>query len=544
MVRFSKWLGREGFGSKSLPWIGGAVTLLGVLLLMMLAIDRGWIGPVARVCLAAGLGVGLIGLALWLRRGPTSAKAVALSGPAVEEHGPFALAATGFVILYIDVVAATTILSLMPPVVGILVALAIALCGLALANRWSSQRLAMFVLIAAALSAPWLTLSFTVLLVAFLIVLLVSTIPVYLVHRWPGALLSAGIPPLVAASLACLLYDVTEHDPALAVASITVAAALLVAATVVVALLFNTDMGVAGLILVLSTPVPVMLTAMVVEQWAAVSFIAGVGLVMLIMWAVNERIGLDTDIKAAFGTAAAVLMFHATVAATDPDEAAFALLGEGLVLAVLTVRVRRIGPLFASYCFAIVGFFLALDTLRFDMLIYPVFTLLDNRMLIESALIAVLITITAGMIVYAAVSFRYTDLRRAALPAIGGAFGVIVLHGSVGIIVAPAMLISTDRTGFLTGHALVTIMWTLLALVLLVRGIQRRPVRLIGFVLVAAALIKLVLFDLASLDGIARAGAFLGAGLVLLTAGVRYTRLVSAAKQESEDTVDAHVQST
>jgi uncharacterized membrane protein len=67
------------------------------------------------------------------------------------------------------------------------------------------------------------------------------------------------------------------------------------------------------------------------------------------------------------------------------------------------------------------------------------------------------------------------------------------------------------------------------ALVLLQRGITRREQRIAGFVLVGAALVKLVLFDLSALDGIARVAAFLGAGLVLLGAGVRYTRLVEQA---------------
>jgi uncharacterized membrane protein len=45
--------------------------------------------------------------------------------------------------------------------------------------------------------------------------------------------------------------------------------------------------------------------------------------------------------------------------------------------------------------------------------------------------------------------------------------------------------------------------------------------------LVVAALAKLVLFDLSSLDGMARVMAFLFAGLVLLAAGTRYARLVA-----------------
>jgi uncharacterized membrane protein len=50
-------------------------------------------------------------------------------------------------------------------------------------------------------------------------------------------------------------------------------------------------------------------------------------------------------------------------------------------------------------------------------------------------------------------------------------------------------------------------------------------------VLVGAAVAKLVLFDLVALDGLARVGAFLGAGLVLLAAGTRYARMVAEAEK-------------
>ena len=75
--------------------------------------------------------------------------------------------------------------------------------------------------------------------------------------------------------------------------------------------------------------------------------------------------------------------------------------------------------------------------------------------------------------------------------------------------------------------------WTVLALALLARGIRRPALRMTGLVLVAAAVAKLLLFDLVALDGIARVAAFLGAGLVLLAAGTRYARMVAEASDGS-----------
>ena len=74
------------------------------------------------------------------------------------------------------------------------------------------------------------------------------------------------------------------------------------------------------------------------------------------------------------------------------------------------------------------------------------------------------------------------------------------------------LLVSPSRAGFVAGHAAVTVSWVIVALVLLARGIRRPALRVAGLVLVAAAVGKLVPFDLVALDGLARVAAFLGAG--------------------------------
>jgi hypothetical protein len=105
--------------------------------------------------------------------------------------------------------------------------------------------------------------------------------------------------------------------------------------------------------------------------------------------------------------------------------------------------------------------------------------------------------------------------------------GLLALYGSTATLLSVGLLISPDRDGFLLGHVFVTVSWTVAALVLLLRGIDSVPFRVAGLSLVVAALAKLVLFDLSSLDGMARVMAFLVAGLVLLAAGARYARLVA-----------------
>ena len=51
------------FGAKALAWAGGAVTLLGIVFFFVLAVNRGWIGPVARVTLGGLASVLVFGAA-------------------------------------------------------------------------------------------------------------------------------------------------------------------------------------------------------------------------------------------------------------------------------------------------------------------------------------------------------------------------------------------------------------------------------------------------------------------------------------------------
>ena len=56
------------FGARGLAWSGGIVTILGVLFFFVLAVDRGWIGPIARVSLGAIASALVFGGGLWLHR--------------------------------------------------------------------------------------------------------------------------------------------------------------------------------------------------------------------------------------------------------------------------------------------------------------------------------------------------------------------------------------------------------------------------------------------------------------------------------------------
>jgi hypothetical protein len=118
------------FGARSLAWTGGVVTLLGVVFLFVLAAERGWIGPEARVAIgtfASGLA---LAAGVWLRRrfGDTYASVSA--------------AGAGIAGLYATLLAATALYDLLPASAAILPAAVIAALGAAIALRWSSETIA------------------------------------------------------------------------------------------------------------------------------------------------------------------------------------------------------------------------------------------------------------------------------------------------------------------------------------------------------------------------------------------------------------------
>lgn len=509
-------LGRDGAGSRLLAWAGGVVTLAGVVLLLVLAIQRGYLGPLPRVLLGAGLGLALTGIGLRLHRNPAA------------RVGAYALAATGIAVLYLDVVAATTLYGFLPPVAGLLTGLVVAGGGIALAGRWSAQPFAVFVVVGCALCAPFLAGGDVALLLGFLLVLKVATTPVQLRRRWRVLGLAAGLPPILASLVGIVFVREGGNglDPTTA-ALLCLATSVLVlaAATVTDSLRPGDD---AALTLLLLSPAPAMVAALLLPRAGAALLPGVVGVLLVGVWVLHRFGPLSPRFALAAGGAGALAVLQATATAVDGAARPVVILGEALLLTLLATRLRDRETLVPAAVFGVTGLLLALVfTLPPAMLVAPPRREPTAGELVASGL--------GGLLLGAlAIAFCLALVRFGVLPEDGHGphgwttAGVLVLYGAAAAVLSVGLLISPDRTGFLVGHVLVTVSWTFGALVLLLRGIDSVPLRVAGLALVAAALGKLVLFDLASLDGIARVAAFLVAGLVLLAAGARYARLVSA----------------
>jgi Predicted membrane protein (DUF2339) len=119
------------FGAKALAWAGGAVTLLGIIFFFVLAVNRGWIGPVARVTLGALASVLLFSTGLYVRR-------------RFEDMYHSALAAVGAGIAggYMTLLAAKVLYGLVPDWAALVIAAGIAAVGVFTALAWGSELIA------------------------------------------------------------------------------------------------------------------------------------------------------------------------------------------------------------------------------------------------------------------------------------------------------------------------------------------------------------------------------------------------------------------
>ncbi|MDL5158184.1 DUF2339 domain-containing protein [Actinomycetospora termitidis] len=522
-------------GARLLAVTGAGVTLLGIVLLLVLAASRGWFGPEARVGLGGLVGLGLVGAGLVLqrRRGGDGATA---------DPGPVTLAATGITALYLTVAAAASLYDLLPPAVAVVLALAVAAGGLALADRWRRWGLALGVVVGVDVLVPSVLDRASPFLVVLLVVVLAAVLPVAARRTWPAlvavAVVAASLGAAVVAASVTLRSGPTGAEAlqtAGAVAVLLVVGALAALVLVAASDRERTSTVVAGV--ALAAPVLPLLgiAATLARPWGAVLDVVAV-LVLLGVGVVFERGARRVPATPALVTvviaAAAVVALQAVPLALTGVAQGGTLLALAVVLAVLARRTARTDLLVVAGVFGVVGGIVALVR---DL---PVDVVVDGDVrstgtLLAMAVVGVLLAAAAGTLLHAIAGAGLLHGRdRTAV--IVGAFGLAGLYGAAGVVVTLALAVSPTRDGFLVGHVLVTISWTALALVLLVRGVASSLPRVLGGVLVVAAVAKLILFDLTALDGLARVAVFLGAGLVLLVAGTRYARLVSQAGAEEE----------
>lgn len=131
----SDWL-----GGQVLAWLGGGAMLAGIVLFLIVAISRGWVGIDARVALGGATSAVLVALGTWLheRRGRTEASIVAVG--------------VGTAGLFATLVVAGAVYALIAPLLAVGLSMLVGALATILAVRWAGQAIGALGLLGALVS--------------------------------------------------------------------------------------------------------------------------------------------------------------------------------------------------------------------------------------------------------------------------------------------------------------------------------------------------------------------------------------------------------
>jgi uncharacterized membrane protein len=505
----------EGWIGKLLAVAGVAVTLIGVVLLLVLAAQAGILRPEFRVTGGALLAAALLAAGWWLYARPGG------------RVGAIALAATGVAAAYMDVIAVTTIYHWVPAAAGLVIAAVIGGGGLSLARRWDSQHLGLLVLVPLIALAPVVTDGITLLLIGFMLALSAASLPVQLGRDWiwlHAARTAATSFPLLLA-LAGVYLD-SRHDLWLAGAS-GIAAALAIAGALI--LLPRTGSRAAMALLTAVGVVPLLCASLAVDRVVAALMAAALAAALLAIVLLGLP-GVTGVVRQIWSALAAISALIAVTVAFDGYIAGPLLLAMAVVVAIAGRRDDMVR--WAAIGFAVVGAGIYLSYAPPSSLVEPTGT---------TAAAGISTLVASVLLVASAITIAWS--WKSAL----GQDGAYVWAGSAPVVVyavttftvTAGVLVGGEGGGFFAGHMAATICWIAMAAALFIYAARlAKTERSLpiggGLALVAAAMAKLFLFDLGTLDGIFRVVVFIVVGLVLLGMGAGYARLLERQDQQQD----------
>lgn len=494
---------------------GVAVTLTGVVFLLVLAAQAGLLRPEIRVAGGALLAAILFGAGLLLGRRDGKRTAAG------------AVIATGVTTALFDVLAATAIYHWFPGYVAVIVAAVIAAGGLAVAHAWNSQALGLMVGVALIVFSPFLSGGPNILLVGFLLAYSAATMWIQLRRNWTA--LYAVNTVAVALPLIAVALTAPAGDGALFVVAALVNVLLALGSSVVL-MRWSTR----ALLLALFSVVP--LLPLLAATGIVGAVVATVALSAVTLLLASLAVGggqlhpsITMACRTVWLTASAATAAAALGSSLHGTGVIVGIAGVGLVVAVascfgasldapIALTLRIIGLLFTG-----AAILATLPSGALQMLFVSSIGIADQAMLLAAAVLSL---VAVGVLVWSWSQGRAaTDQQIFAI--LGG---LIALFLVTEICVFLGGLISGGSTGGIRGgHAAATIVWVLAAAAGLLwarrlHGNARGMTITVSLAVIAAAIAKLFLFDLAALDGVFRVIAFIVVGLLLLSLGAAYAQ--------------------
>jgi uncharacterized membrane protein len=212
------------FTARTLAWAGGLATVLGIVLLFVMAASRGWVTPPMRVGIGVFVSIALLVAALELNRRCWRADAI------------LAAAGAGVAGLYASLWASTWLYHLLSGAAASPLAALIAATAVAVAIRIRQEPLAVFGVAGAMVAPVLVSLDVTAAGLLFAAVMMAAVLPLYARLRWSWLMLVSA---LIGFGESVALLDVSSVHTGfgLPVVAVAAVAALLAAAGLLVVLL-------------------------------------------------------------------------------------------------------------------------------------------------------------------------------------------------------------------------------------------------------------------------------------------------------------------
>jgi uncharacterized membrane protein len=493
----------ELLGGRLLGWVGGVAVFIAAVFFVVMAVHNGWIGVGPRMGLAFAGSAVLVALGVWLyeRRGQTQAA--------------LATTAAGLASLYASDAATTLHYHLVSPSVGLVIAGGIGAVALLTAVRWNSQEIAGIGIVGSLLAPVFVDAGTGTSSLVFMTIALVAAIGVVVWRGWAWLAVAAYV--VSAPQAAAWLAD--EHDTRLGL-------------TIAVAVAFWLLYVAAALGHELREPTKSLRlsSALLLCTNAAVTAAGG--------WWLIDDAGYRGGANAwLFALAGAHLVLGTLVLGSRASrEIALLLYGVGAAVVGIAVTVTLGGPAVVAG-WSLEAVVLAWAGRRLDV---------PDRGLVASLVFAG----AAGVHVLAfeappdslayglhsiPVAIGATALLLLALAGIAAAYPEVLeplAWVGAGLAVYLASGLVVDLAGAQQGHSTQTSQlalsgfWAALGFVAILAGLveDRRALRLGGLGVLALAVGKVFLVDLAHLESIWRVMSFLALGLLLLAGAFAYQR--------------------
>ncbi|MBO1753875.1 DUF2339 domain-containing protein [Allobranchiibius sp. CTAmp26] len=512
------WWQRDGVISRLLAGLGVLITLIGVVMMLVLAAQAGYFGPAARVGAGSALSAVLIGAGVWL------------FGRTGGRTGAVALATTGFAGIFMVVVTMTDYYRWLAPVAGLALAGAVAAAAVALSTYWRSQPMTVLAFLAIAGLAPFITRDVNLELVGFLLLLQAAGILPEKLRGWVTVAPVRTI-PVVLALLGAEIFPVGDH------VTLRIGAAATCAALGLVAALLPRGKGAepVGALVYAVASLPLLVAIPAIERpWSilAAAVLAAVTVVALV---VARPVGAFTLSAAAVVASIAGLEVCVTTTRGHLLPALIAVVALGLLAVAHQQRSLPVWTIGTFFAILAVG-------VQVD--------LVQPAVAWDAAYAARTTGTTdalAGLVVLAAVLGTLWSARRVTS---GAAQVPLLLIAPVPAFWSLLVAVLTfgagvgGKDGYHAAQLIVSAALMAGAMAALALGLKSAThtagLTVAGLGLVAAALAKLFLYDLAALDGLVRAGSFMAVGLLLLAAGTRYAQAV-ARRTPDEPTGQEHL---